>query len=64
MDTFRDHRTLIIVILLIVIAYLLLKPTTLADLNYPGQWNSWGPSGQLISIIIIILIIFYFYNRY
>lgn len=59
MDIIRDHKNIIVIILVLAILYLLYNST--ARIVFIEKWNTLTPHYKLLVVCIVFLVLYYFY---
>lgn len=65
METLREHRTLVIVVVLLVILYLLWNTEVVMSVRHSAtnQWSSMGTFGKAVVVLVIVALAYYLYTR-
>lgn len=65
MEILKENRTLVIILVLLVIAYLLWNTEVVGGVRSKvmGQWNSMGTLGKVVAVLVIVGVAYYLYNR-
>ena len=65
METLREHRNLVILVVLLVILYLLWNTEVVSNVRHSAtnQWATMGTFGKVVLVLVVVALAYYLYNR-
>ena len=64
MEFLKENRTVVIVVVLLVLAYLLWDAEVVRNVRFSvsNQWNSMGQVGKVVAVLVLAAAVYYLYS--